>query len=136
VSHPPAARVYARAVDLGPPISYEVLAKGTPVLSSDGHEVGTVVHVLADESEDVFDGVVIDTLSGPGGHRFADAEDVAEIHERGLVLKLDQQGCASMPEPSANPAVMADDPAGPERGESGEIQDKLRRAWDLLSGNY
>ncbi|MEO6857779.1 MAG: PRC-barrel domain-containing protein [Solirubrobacteraceae bacterium] len=123
-------------MDLGPAISYHVLPKGTKVLSSDGNDIGTVVHVLADESEDVFDGVVIDTRSGPGGHRFADADDVAEIHEDGLVLKLDQQACASLPEPSANPAVMSDDPANPERGESGEIQDKLRRAWDLLSGNY
>lgn len=122
-------------MDLGPSISYHVLPKGTRVLSSDGHEIGSVVHVLSDESEDVFDGVVIDTRSGPAGHRFADADDVAEIHEDGLVLKLDQQACASLPEPSANPAVMADDPPDPERGESGEIQNKLRRAWDLLSGN-
>jgi hypothetical protein len=31
---------------------------------------------------------------------------------------------------------MSDDPADPERGEGGELHDKLRRAWDYLSGNY
>jgi C-terminal processing protease CtpA/Prc len=94
------------------------------------------VGVLADEAEDVFDGIIIDTRSGPGGHRFADADAVAEIHEHGVVLKLDRRASESLPEPSANPAVMSDDPADPQRGEGGEIQDKLRRAWDFLSGNY
>jgi hypothetical protein len=123
-------------MDLGSPISYEVLDKGTVVLSSDGHEIGRVVGVLADEAEDVFDGIIIDTRTGPGGHRFADADAVAEIHEHGVVLKIDRQASESLPEPSANPAVMSDDPADPERGEGGEIQDKLRRAWDYISGNY
>jgi hypothetical protein len=106
------------------------------VLSSDGQEIGKVVGVLADESEDVFDGIIIDSRTGPGGHRFADADVVAEIYERGVVLKLDREACQSLPEPSANPAVMADDPADPEHGESGQLHDKLRRAWDWVSGNY
>jgi uncharacterized protein YrrD len=129
--------VYARAVeDLGAPISYLVLAEGTRVFSADEHEIGTVVHVLADEREDVFDGIVIDARTGPGAHRFADAANVQAIHEHGVILKGDQRACEALPEPAANPAVMTDDPADPERGESGELQDKLRRAWDRLSGNY
>ncbi len=123
-------------MELGFPISYEVLAKGTAVLSSDGHEIGTVVGVLADEAEDVFDGIIVDTTAGPGGHRFADADTVSEIHEHGVILKLDRQASESLPEPSANPAVMTDDPAAPGSGEGAELQDKLRRAWDWLSGNY
>lgn len=130
------APLYARAVDdFGAPISYLVLTAGTPVFSADEHEIGTVVHVLADEREDVFDGIVIETR-GPGAHRFADAADVEAIHEHGVILKGDQRACEALPEPSANPAVMTDDPADSERGESGELQDKLRRAWDRLSGNY
>jgi hypothetical protein len=129
------APLYARAVnDLGAPTSYLVLTEGTPVFSADQHEIGTVVHVLADEHEDVFDGIVIDTR-GPA-HRFADAANVEAIHEYGVILKGDQRACEALPEPSANPAVMTDEPADPERGESGELQDKLRRAWDWLSGNY
>jgi hypothetical protein len=123
-------------MELGAPISYEVLDPGTPVLSSDGHEIGTVAGVLADEGEDVFDGIIIEVRPGPEGHRFADADDVAEIHERGVVLKLDRGACESLPQPSANPAVMTDDPADPEHGVTGQIEDKLRRAWDWISGNY
>lgn len=120
-------------MDLGPPISYQVLATGTKVLSCDGQEVGVVAHVLAVESEDVFDGIVIAERAGSGGHRFADADDVQEIHEDAVLLKLDHEACLRLPEPSANPAVMTDDPA--DRG-SGELTGKLKRAWDRLSGNY
>ena len=119
-------------MDIGLPISYEVLEPGTTVLSSDETEVGTVVHVLADEGADVFDGIVIAESDG-AGHRFADADDIVEIHERAVLLKLTAAACAQLPEPSANPAVMREDPAD---GESRPLQDKLRRAWDLLSGNY
>lgn len=122
------------APDAGDPISYQVLAKGTPVLSSDRATVGTVVHVLADEAEDVFDGIVIDeSPDRPGGHRFADADDVEGIYERAVILKLDARACRDLPRPSSNPAVMRDDPGDPK---SNPLGDKLRRAWDLLSGNY
>jgi hypothetical protein len=123
-------------MELGARISYQVLDKRTAVLSRDGREIGEVVSVLADQAEDVFDGIIIDTRTGPGGHRFVDAAVVADIYEQGVVLKLDARACESLPEPTANPAVMTDDPADPGRGESGELQDKLRRAWDRLSGNY
>jgi hypothetical protein len=121
------------AMDLGPQISYQVLPTGTKVLSSDGAEVGTVTHVLAVEAEDVFDGIVLAEPGGSGGHRFADADDIQEIHERAVLLKLDREHCAELPRPSANPAVMRDDPAEPT---SGDLTSKLRRAWDRLSGNY
>ncbi len=120
-------------MDLGPQISYQVLEVGTKVLSSDGAEIGAVTHVLAVEAEDVFDGIVLAEHRGSGGHRFADADDIQEIHQRGVLLKLDREGCAGLPQPSANPAVMRDDPADPR---AGELTGKLRRAWDRLSGNY
>jgi len=46
-------------MDLGNPVAYEALAKGTPVYSSDEVQIGKVSHVLAAEDEDVFDGIVI-----------------------------------------------------------------------------
>ncbi len=125
---------YVQGVDSGAPISYLVLNQGTPVLSRDGEPVGTVAHVLADEDEDVFDGIVIDTRAGPGGHRFADADQVAEIREHAVRLALDRDAAHALPEPSENPAVMGEDP-GAEMGPT-TAQDKLRRAWDLISGNY
>jgi hypothetical protein len=120
-------------MDLGDPISYQVLASGTQVFSSDEAEIGRVVHVLAAEDEDVFDGIVIDDKAGPGGHRFADADQIDAIYEHGVVLNVDHAAAEQLPRPSANPAVLRNDPA--ERGE-GALAGKLRRAWDYLSGNY
>jgi hypothetical protein len=120
-------------MDLGAPISYLVLEPGTPVFAGDGQEVGRVEHVLADAEADVFDGLVIDIRTGPGGLRFADAPQVAELHERGVVLGLDAEQVRRLPEPSANPAVMD---ADPEDAEPEGLRDKLRRAWDLISGRY
>ena len=117
--------------DLGAPVSYLALEEGTAVVSADGEEVGQVAHVLADEETDIFDGIVIS--HGLGRHTFADAEQVGEIHERGVVLTLTTAEAEALPEPSENPAVMQDDAAEPE---SSSLSDKLHRAWDLLSGNY
>ncbi|MDX6674023.1 MAG: hypothetical protein QOH11_1441, partial [Solirubrobacteraceae bacterium] len=39
-------------------ISYKVLARGTPVHSSDGAELGTVDRVLDNAREQIFDGIV------------------------------------------------------------------------------
>jgi hypothetical protein len=117
--------------DLGAPVSYLTLEQGTEVLSADGEELGDVAHVLADEENDIFDGIVIS--QGLGRHTFADAEQVAEIYERGVVLTLTAAEAEALPEPSENPAVMEDDPSEPE---GSPVADKLRRAWDLLSGNY
>jgi uncharacterized protein YrrD len=120
-------------MELGDPISYLTLEAGTPVLSRDGERVGEVEHVLADDSVDVFDGIVIDTRSGPGGWRFADADQVDSIHERGVVLSLSASEARALPEPSENAATMAADPSDTEGSALGE---KLRRAWDYISGRY
>jgi uncharacterized protein YrrD len=119
--------------DLGAPISYEVLARHAPVFSSDGEELGTVEHVLADEAEDIFDGIVIKCREHRRRHCFADSEQIAAIHEQGVTLALTAGESESLPEPSANPGVMRDDPAAPS---DNVIERKLSRAWDLLSGNY
>jgi hypothetical protein len=121
-------------MDLGNPASYLVLAAGTPVLSSDGLQVGTVEHVLAATDADVFDGLIVDMRAGPGGHRFADAADVDAIYERGVVLRLDAAAAERLPEPAENPATVAWE--GPEETVPEEMGDKLRRAWDYLSGKY
>ena len=120
--------------DLGPPSSYLNLGKGADVYSRDGEKAGKVEHVLAAPDEDIFDGIVLDTSVLPGGHRFVDADQVEEIFERGVLLKIDQAEAESLPEPSENPATMevsADDVA--EGGED-TLKRKLRRAWDLISG--
>ena len=117
-------------MDLGNPVSYKVVSVGTPIYSSDGEQIGKVSHVLAD---DVFDGIVIGEHRFGAEHRFADADDIDRIYERGVVLKLDGSACEQLPKPSANPAVMRDDPA---ESNSEFRHDKLKRAWDRISGKY
>ena len=120
-------------MDLGAPVAYAVLNPGTPVYSSDDQEIGKVSHVLAAEDEDVFDGIVIGEHLFGEEHRFADADDIEAIFERGVVLKLDRAACEQLPKPTANPAVMRDDPA---ESNSEFRHQKLKRAWDRISGNY
>ncbi len=117
-------------MDIGQPASYLVLKEGTPVYSAQGDSVGSVAHVLSDEHEDVFDGIVV-ADENDRKHRFADADEVSEIGEHGVALKLTRDGYLALPEPAANPAVMRDDPA---ETRSDVLEAKLRRAWNLVSG--
>jgi uncharacterized protein YrrD len=116
--------------DHGAPISYIMLSEGTPVLASDGTRVGTVARVLYDADSDIFDGIVIDTRGGPGGHRFVDAPEVGAIAERAVTLKIDATAAAQLPPPSGNPAEMKVDPGDPGR------RGLFSRFWDKISGRY
>ena len=120
-------------MDYGDPISYLVLEAGTDVISSDGEVIGTLGHVLADEGSAVFDGLVIDIRRGPGGHRFADADQVKDLYERAVVLRVAAADVERLPAPEPAPAAIQSH--GVEDSES-PLQSKLRRAWDLLSGKY
>jgi uncharacterized protein YrrD len=120
-------------MDLGAPASYLTLARGLPVYSSDGQRLGEVEHVLAEPDKDIFDGIVFDSSPLPDGHRFVDAPEVDEVYERGVVLTIDAAAANGLHQPSANPAAMS---ASPDDATEGELQRKLRRAWDMLSGNY
>ncbi len=115
----------------GDPISYLALKPGTDVLSADGERIGTVQDVLHDESTDVFDGIVIDTRLGPGGMRFVDAPQVAEVREDAVLVTLSAAEAERLPEPGPNPAVMQH---GGEEDSESPLQHKLRRAWDIISG--
>jgi hypothetical protein len=117
--------------ELGAPSSYLALAPGAAVVSADGKRIGSVEHVLGDPEADIFDGIVLDTSMLSGGHRFVDARLVDRIYERGVVLTADAEEAERLPEPSENPATLE---AGPEDTVPGDLADKLRRAWDLLSG--
>ena len=120
--------------DLGQPSSYLALKPGPPVYSSDGEQVGKVEHVLADVEDDIFDGIVLDTSVLPGGHRFADAEQVEEVYERGVVLKIDRAAAEALPEPAKNAAAMEVGADEMTKGGESKLERKLSRAWDLLSG--
>ncbi|HEY4278184.1 MAG TPA: hypothetical protein VGM91_08200 [Conexibacter sp.] len=115
--------------DLGAPASYLVLRNGVGVYDASGQHIGAVEHVLSDDADDIFDGIVVDTRLGPGGMRFADSEQVDEIFERGVKLKV---GVDALHDPEPGPGVIDVDPGEEESG----LSRRLRRAWDLISGNY
>jgi hypothetical protein len=112
--------------------SYYTLEPGAAVRASDGTEIGKVEHVLADAASDIFDGLVIDVRPGPGGQRFVDAPQVAQMDEDGgVTLTLDADAVHALPKPSANPATMHADATDLERS---TLNEKLHRAWDMISG--
>ena len=53
-----------RVPDNEPAISYAAASPGTPVLTSDGTEIGTLEHVLEVSDLDLFDGIVVATSGG------------------------------------------------------------------------
>ena len=120
--------------DLGQPSSYLNLGKGAECYSRDGEIVGKVEHVLAVPEEDIFDGIVLDTSVLPGGHRFVDAADVEEIFDRGVLLKIDRQGAEGLPQPGENPAAIEVSPDDVAEGDESKMKRKLRRAWEMISG--
>jgi uncharacterized protein YrrD len=117
--------------DLGAPGSYLTLKKGDACYSSDDQHLGKVEHVLADPDLDVFDGIVLDKSVLPGGHRFVDADHVASIHERGVVLSIDHEAAQGLPEPSPSAGEIE---VGPDDLVPDKTRDKLHRAWDRISG--
>lgn len=116
--------------DLGAPTSYLALQRGTDVFDAAGERLGVVEHVLADEGTDIFDGLIVDTRLGFGGWRFADADQIEELFERGVVLKV---AGSELHDPERSPGVV-DVELSDAKGNA--LTDRLRRAWDYLSGNY
>jgi hypothetical protein len=86
-------------------ISYLALGKGVPVRASGGEEIGTVEHVLQVPELDVFDGIVVTTADGV---RFADADQVADITDRYVLLNLPAEEAARLGRPQAPVAYSAD----------------------------
>ena len=69
------------------------LHKGTPVLSHQGVQVGTLHVVIADD--DGFDALVVDINDRL---RVALADEIEAIHEGGVVLAVDTGACARLPQ--------------------------------------
>jgi hypothetical protein len=73
-------------LDDGHAVHYTALERGTPVISSDGQEVGHVAEVLDNYREHIFDGLAIDTAAGE--RKFVDAPEVARTAERAVTLTI------------------------------------------------
>lgn len=112
---------------LGAPSSYLVAAPGLPVISSDGTTVGRLEHVVADNSVDIFEGIVLRTSGGHTQHRFVDRDDIKDFYDGGVLLSIPAAEVAGLHLPS-------DDPASAPTAPPEHMHDRLRRAWGLISG--
>jgi hypothetical protein len=88
--------------ELGEPTSYLAVRRGVPVYTSDGTHLGKLVEVRKEDRADMFDGIVVDTAAGPGGHKFVDAPEVRELYERGVVLTIGAAEAADLEKPKTH----------------------------------
>src|SRR5215471_17343824 len=86
-------------------ISYQAAARGTPVLSNTGTQIGTLEHVLQIPDLDLFDGIVIATAAGL---RFIDADAVLEITRGHIRCSLDDAQASQLPPPDGPPVYRVD----------------------------
>jgi hypothetical protein len=117
--------------DFGDPIAWRLLEAHTPVHAVDGVSVGVVRRVMALDSEDIFDGIVVHTHDGD---RFVPGERVSAIRERGVTLALDQAEVAALQPPSPGPAAMAVDPDTVAGRGRRSLKDLAGDAWNRLNG--
>jgi hypothetical protein len=89
--------------DDGVAVHYTAVQPGTPVLSSDGVQVASVVEVLDNYREHIFDGLVIETLDGV--RRFVDAPEVARTAERAVTLAISAAEIAELGPPESGPEI-------------------------------
>jgi hypothetical protein len=102
--------------DLGAPQSFLILADGTPVFDRAGDKIGVVAHVLSDDRDEIFQGLVVKT---PDGHRYASAKHIDGLFEHGVIVSVP---AAELPEPSQETTADGDD----------SFTEGLRRAWNWL----
>lgn len=93
--------------DDGPAISYKLLRRGTPIVSSDGVQLGTTDRVLENAREHIFDGIVMRTATA---EVFVDAPEVGRITDATVTLTIEAAEAERLPpyspgapEYSANP---------------------------------
>ena len=79
--------------DHGDPISYQALQRGTPIVSTDDEELGTVERVIDNPKEHIFDGIV---MKAGDRHLWVDAPEVARITERRVTLTIDAQAAGEL----------------------------------------
>ena len=104
--------------DDGQAIGYKVLPRGTPVVTSDGVEIGTVAKVLDNEREHIFDGIVVKAAEG---RVFVDAPEVVRITDRRVTLSIDAGQARGLPE---------------YKGWKGSLQTRARRRMDRIKRSF
>jgi hypothetical protein len=109
------------AQDLGDLVAYTAIVDGTPVYDHQGSRIGVVEYVM--EVGGIFEGVIVHTHPLPGRHLFAGADQIAEIHERGVVLSVTERELHTPQHESRQ-----------RRAGKSSLEARLRRAWDWLTG--
>jgi len=95
-------------MDDGIQVAYQVLERGVPIYASGGEQVGTVDHVVAAVEEDIFHGIV---MRAGRVRVFVPADEVAELHERGVDLRIDAVAVGALDEPHGGaPAFRVNEP--------------------------
>jgi hypothetical protein len=121
-------------MEAGERSSWEALEPGTPVISSDGRQIGTVKEVIAAADEDIFEGVIAHTSAG---ERYVDEEIIGDIYDHAVELKIDAAAAGELPPPSPAPAAMevgVDDVSEKSGPYKREIW--VKKWWNRLTGNY
>jgi hypothetical protein len=115
--------------DLGAPISHLAVPEGVPVYDRGGRRIGVVDRVMTDAVTGIFEGVIVHTHPVvPGRHLFASHEQIAGLHERGVLLAVDRDELYKLDEAAARRRRRADGrPEAP-------LEAALRKAWDWISG--
>ena len=106
------------------PVSWLLIDAGWTVLAADGSEVGKVDEVTGDENADIFDGLAVAT-SALGKPRYVPSEQVAEIVEGTVRLKLSPEQVAALDEylePATSAEIEADDKSGTGEAIRGEFR--------------
>ncbi|HEX3801980.1 MAG TPA: hypothetical protein VHV75_03990 [Solirubrobacteraceae bacterium] len=107
--------------DLGNLVAYTAIADGTPVYDNRGRRIGAVEYVM--DVGGIFEGVLVHTYPLPGRHLYADADQIAEIHERGVVLSVTERELHTPQQESRR-----------GRPRKSPLEARLRRTWDWLTG--
>jgi hypothetical protein len=110
---------------LGPLVAYLAVKDGTPVYDRDGNRVGVVEHVMSEGG--IFEGLIIHTHPLPGRHLYAEANQVGEIRERGVLLSVDE---ADLHDPRTESARRRWD------GRGNTLEARLRRALHWISARF
>ena len=79
-------------------VSWREITLHSPVISSDGQQVGEVVEVAALDQEDIFHGVVFKSSRVALQHHVAPAADIARITMSAVHLSVDAAAAATYPE--------------------------------------
>jgi uncharacterized protein YrrD len=78
------------------PVSWRSVVYGTPVVSSDGQNVGTIREVLGDDAEDIFHGIRV-ALGGKRDVMVA-ADDIASLGSDAIKVDLTKERIEALPD--------------------------------------